>query len=656
MTHMTENSLASLQITIHRKLVEVNYAQEDDTVFAEYVTTMIRNEKDAAQINKELLELLGDAYNPEFGFWVEAESKNPIYYHQEIAQSVSQETEMNIDEPIQHQQTVPRIDHNTHEKHNSMDNHETRKTLDNERSNRSRDRNRDKSDSRNKLFTDAIKKSEEDNRRTRGTSREDRHSSNRSSNYSKKLQEISIKHRSGSTSDSRKLNADLLSRLGKASKAIGKIEKKSPAGTSPTMATIKGIAKSSGVSPKKQSIFSRLGARDESISKKQKSPENNSSLMTQGIPNMNGQYMPLQLLDQNGQPMNNQYGNFDDNNPYNSGVLQGTKRIRCTKWPMCDKGNSCSYFHPTKICLKFPNCPYSSNECMFIHPHVQGKQLASTMGQSNTASPNFSVLCKYGVGCLNPTCHFTHPPGRSLDITDGLKSIPSANQTKIPILCKFYPGCLNPVCSYIHDPSLVSTATPTTINVGAGDSAMVDDNKGPIMESTNGEISASNTVSGSQLPGSQCDPSKKVPIPCRNGASCTRLDCHFMHPHEQNVSSVPCKFGFYCTRPNCAYLHPTRNMTLLVNNKGTNDPANRLDHISDRPFASAESASLVTGDGSNTTFASQNQPLPSLSDGSNIQVIPTQFQANNQFVVDASLVSQKSGRENEQADDVVMSL
>ena len=43
------------------------------------------------------------------------------------------------------------------------------------------------------------------------------------------------------------------------------------------------------------------------------------------------------------------------------------KLIRCTFWPMCDKGEQCPYLHPNKPCTTFPACQFGQL-CHYLHP------------------------------------------------------------------------------------------------------------------------------------------------------------------------------------------------------------------------------------------------------------------------------------------------
>ena len=43
------------------------------------------------------------------------------------------------------------------------------------------------------------------------------------------------------------------------------------------------------------------------------------------------------------------------------------KLVRCTFWPMCDKGEHCPFLHPNKPCQAFPSCTFGQ-QCHYLHP------------------------------------------------------------------------------------------------------------------------------------------------------------------------------------------------------------------------------------------------------------------------------------------------
>jgi len=168
------------------------------------------------------------------------------------------------------------------------------------------------------------------------------------------------------------------------------------------------------------------------------------------------------------------------------------KRERCIHWPNCIKGNECSYFHPTKICRDFPNCPNPPEKCMFIHPAT-----------SQPANP----YCRYGVNCTNQNCTFVHPPKPAL-----------VNPATIP--CKFFPNCANPACPYLH---------PENPEEAAIAAQPVEMKKVPIM-CRDGE-GCTKPYCHFLHPGENATSQ----TPCKYGLYCTRSDCAYAHPSRNKT-------------------------------------------------------------------------------------------------------------------------
>ncbi|KAL7413548.1 hypothetical protein BDY24DRAFT_388888 [Mrakia frigida] len=59
-----------LQNSIQQELAKFEYAPEDDPVMAEYITVMLANNKTSDQITEELVDLVGDNYEPSFTTWL----------------------------------------------------------------------------------------------------------------------------------------------------------------------------------------------------------------------------------------------------------------------------------------------------------------------------------------------------------------------------------------------------------------------------------------------------------------------------------------------------------------------------------------------------------------------------------------------------------
>lgn len=98
--------------------------------------------------------------------------------------------------------------------------------------------------------------------------------------------------------------------------------------------------------------------------------------------------------------------------------LKKLKKIRCSFWPNCQKGELCFYHHPAEPCRNFPNCPYGES-CLYIHP---------------------SIPCKFGTKCTRKDCAYQHPP-----------PVFAKPKSRTPILCKFGLNCTKgKACPFKH--------------------------------------------------------------------------------------------------------------------------------------------------------------------------------------------------------------
>ncbi|KAI9004417.1 hypothetical protein DFJ74DRAFT_693374 [Hyaloraphidium curvatum] len=143
--------------------------------------------------------------------------------------------------------------------------------------------------------------------------------------------------------------------------------------------------------------------------------------------------------------------------------------VRCKFWPDCSKGAECPFHHPTELCPNLPGCR-EGDRCLFIHPKA--------------AAP-----CKFGAGCTNPRCTFSHPSPAL-----GKQQGSAANRRNIP--CKFSP-CLNPRCPYLH--------------AGARGAPQGFANKSLVLSSATGS------------------PTSVAEIPCKFEPFCTKPNCPYLH-------------------------------------------------------------------------------------------------------------------------------
>ncbi|EJT96742.1 hypothetical protein DACRYDRAFT_97521 [Dacryopinax primogenitus] len=117
------------------------------------------------------------------------------------------------------------------------------------------------------------------------------------------------------------------------------------------------------------------------------------------------------------------------------------------------------------------------------------------------------TLCKFGLKCTNPMCHYAHPSPVAT-VESGLVLSEE--------ICPDGKNCKNPECVRVHP-------------------------------------SPANAESKAIAPA----PAVFQGIMCRFGANCTRPDCVFAHPWNKAAqSNTPCRYGIACTRADCVFSHP----------------------------------------------------------------------------------------------------
>ncbi|WVQ72454.1 hypothetical protein IAR50_002006 [Cryptococcus sp. DSM 104548] len=166
--------------------------------------------------------------------------------------------------------------------------------------------------------------------------------------------------------------------------------------------------------------------------------------------------------------------------------------------------------------------------------------------------PTSTALCKFGVGCSNARCIYSHPSpvadekngmvlseevcekGKDCKDAECVKShvSPAAGgdiSGPSKLLCK-YQNCTNPSCPFRHeDANGNAIAPPALANKAAtnGNSTAV-----PAPSSDDGSVEI--VTSHRTLMNSSLDDTPKV-VQCRYAERCTRADCKFSHPPSRPV-------------------------------------------------------------------------------------------------------------------------
>ena len=277
-------------------------------------------------------------------------------------------------------------------------------------------------------------------------------------------------------------------------------------------------------------------------------------------------------------------------------VVHHKKEGRCKLFPRCPLGRSCPHAHPTKVCNEYPNCPKPAGTCEYLHPNedeelmremektreeFQKRKEAMIAARTKPVQTGI-VLCKFGVICSNPMCPFGHPTPANED-AKVIDLMWCANNLK----------CQDPQCTKAHSSlSKIKSIAPMGSNAMA---APIAATRAPV------EKSLDQCKFGTKCTNKHCKyRHARSHVMCREGADCTRLDCFFGHPINEN-----CRFAVECKNPKCLFKHPEGRV------------------LTEKPASSFNTSAPSFTPGASNSFNTSERPF-ALPEGSEIRPAPTQ--------------------------------
>ena len=138
----------------------------------------------------------------------------------------------------------------------------------------------------------------------------------------------------------------------------------------------------------------------------------NSRMMNSNL-NGNIYHQKYQIM----QPMSTTTPQQENRNQSVTLSTTATSKVRCFYWPYCNKVD-CAFHHPTEACPFFPNCHYTTETCMYVHPTPPlckyGTQCRNAYCEYGHLSPAYfkntsNVTCRYDRACKDLFCLFNHP-------------------------------------------------------------------------------------------------------------------------------------------------------------------------------------------------------------------------------------------------------
>lgn len=285
---------------------------------------------------------------------------------------------------------------------------------------------------------------------------------------------------------------------------------------------------------------------------------------------------------------------YENDGSGNNGTVK-SKRIRCRHWPTCSY-QGCKFWHPTKPCFQYPNCPNPKGTCPYIH--IGEDQIPQFVAQQQgqlglNGGNNIQVMPppdpqQMGQFPPPPPPVQIYPMGNGFQpqqLPPQMHHQPQPQEPKIQ-LCKYTEKCTNRECPYAHPTPANDNARVTTFEWCTDKENCKDG------DCTKAHPSGSLVRQPEPIPEKVLETCKflnkctnmycryrhpTTTVVCRNGPDCQRVDCFFTHPYKDD-----CKYGINCKLSSCLYQHPEGREQMMSKpmvwvNEGENETNNNED-------------------------------------------------------------------------------
>jgi len=210
------------------------------------------------------------------------------------------------------------------------------------------------------------------------------------------------------------------------------------------------------------------------------------------------------------------------------------KLVRCTFWPMCDKGEHCPFLHPNKPCQAFPSCTFGQ-QCHYLHPS-----------------------CRFDGFCTRLDCTYTHvikKPAAPVEVAPvkveqaGEKQAPAAetngSATSNGAAPKITINNIQPSIYKNYGQSENQSGTTVAANGGGGQ-----------LDQANGKNFSLNNTSSIRMPRAAVSSPYFKGISPAFPFSSNQYSLINRTTNPSASLTINCKYANMCKNPKCIYVHP----------------------------------------------------------------------------------------------------